>query len=284
MGIIIRTGFNNQNWSGRCNNVNEDYRLFPCKEGKINVEYKVKNNQCIGDCWEQKICSDFTWLYTKNFGDRAKGEVFFIHYDFNDSFVLWGKSRIKKKQEKKLIINKFKPLPKEQRVNGLTYEKLDHLGVPEWRAGPFRYINDDTALKLNNLIANQKHSAKLNQVSKQQFVDPIEAFCDEEGRLVLREHIFRERSPELIRRFKEQPGNHFCSVCDFSFYDTYGNLGTDFIEAHHIIPVSSLKKEKKTYISDLVAVCSNCHRMLHRSNPPLSIEELSLIVKRNKNS
>ncbi|GAB6158809.1 hypothetical protein JCM39194_20090 [Desulfotomaculum varum] len=47
-----------------------------------------------------------------------------------------------------------------------------------------------------------------------------------------------------------------------------------YIECHHTIPISEYAKEIKTRVSDLALVCSNCHRMLHRRRPWLSIDQL----------
>lgn len=56
-----------------------------------------------------------------------------------------------------------------------------------------------------------------------------------------------------------------CAVCGFDFEEHYGELGKDFIEVHHIIPLSKIRKE---YVinptKDLVPLCSNCHSMIHR--------------------
>ena len=39
---------------------------------------------------------------------------------------------------------------------------------------------------------------------------------------------------------------------------------------------------KKTKLVDLVLLCSNCHRMVHRKKPWLNLEELmELIIKNN---
>ncbi|MDQ1146072.1 putative RNA-binding protein with PUA-like domain [Bacillus sp. SORGH_AS 510] len=73
-----------------------------------------------------------------------------------------------------------------------------------------------------------------------------------------------------------------CAVCRFNFEDVYGELGKDFIEIHHKHPLSTL--ETATEIdprTDLVPVCSNCHRMLHRDRDNvLSVEELRDMIKR----
>jgi predicted HNH restriction endonuclease len=67
-----------------------------------------------------------------------------------------------------------------------------------------------------------------------------------------------------------------CMVCDFDFGENYGSHGVDFIEVHHRVPVSSFEGEMEIDpIQDLVCLCSNCHRMIHRKrNNTLSVEEL----------
>jgi len=86
-----------------------------------------------------------------------------------------------------------------------------------------------------------------------------------EGALRLRQHLRRERSKKLVTEFKAQLNDFLCCVCNFDFEEKYGELGLGYIEAHHTIPVSQIDPGKLTKLSDLVGVCSNCHRMLHRS-------------------
>ena len=51
--------------------------------------------------------------------------------------------------------------------------------------------------------------------------------------------------------------------------------GQDYIEVHHRVPVSSMGGAYRVDpVTDLVPVCGNCHAMMHRKNPPLSVEEL----------
>lgn len=71
-----------------------------------------------------------------------------------------------------------------------------------------------------------------------------------------------------------------CSVCDFDFGEVYGSHGHGFIEIHHLDPIN-LGKRKST-VEDLRPVCPNCHRMLHKGNTVLGIEELKNIVRNNK--
>ncbi|MEO5325233.1 HNH endonuclease [Mesorhizobium sp. CC13] len=43
-----------------------------------------------------------------------------------------------------------------------------------------------------------------------------------------------------------------------------GPHGEGFIEVHHLQPLHTLVDGGKTRLGDLVLVCSNCHRMIHR--------------------
>ena len=106
-----------------------------------------------------------------------------------------------------------------------------------------------------------------------------------EGKTVLKKHIVHERNKHLINRAKEEfkkahKGKLFCEVCGCDFSYHYPGLGDDFIEAHHIKPVSKMKPGEKTKIADLVMVCSNCHSMIHRKKPWLTKAELSKIYKK----
>lgn len=105
-----------------------------------------------------------------------------------------------------------------------------------------------------------------------------------EGGLALANHLRRERKPQLIEAKKADvlrtTGQLCCEACGFGFYATYGDLGKGFCEVHHITPLSSLNNPVETKLSDLAVLCSNCHRMIHRSDPMISVIELSKLLKR----
>lgn len=105
-----------------------------------------------------------------------------------------------------------------------------------------------------------------------------------EGRILYRLHRTYERNPQLVKRAKalalKRGGKVACTVCGFDFFKTYGPVGKDFIECHHTIPVSELEEGAATKISDVVLVCSNCHRMLHRKRPWLGLDELRALLTR----
>ena len=101
----------------------------------------------------------------------------------------------------------------------------------------------------------------------------------EEGQILTRTHRYRERNTKLVARKKQrvlqEKGTLSCEVCGFDFSSAYGERGDGFIECHHTKPVSELRDGETTKINELALVCANCHRMIHRRKPWLSVEELS---------
>ncbi|EJS63092.1 hypothetical protein ICU_04698 [Bacillus cereus BAG2X1-1] len=94
---------------------------------------------------------------------------------------------------------------------------------------------------------------------------------------------YYERNSKVIKfakeRFKQLHNvKLFREVCDFDFYKAYGELGKDFIEGNHTVPVSELKEGSTTKVKDIVMVCANFHRMLHRKRPWLSKLNLQLLL------
>ena len=105
-----------------------------------------------------------------------------------------------------------------------------------------------------------------------------------EGRIIERKHVVRERNPIIISivkaNFKKKHGRLFCQACNFDFEKIYGPIGKNFIEAHHTIPISEMKPGDKTKPEDIALLCSNCHKMVHKKRPWLSMEKLSSVIKK----
>jgi hypothetical protein len=89
----------------------------------------------------------------------------------------------------------------------------------------------------------------------------------------------------LVNKYERDPKNrkscikHYgaiCSACEFDFSVAYGKIGIGYIHVHHLNPLSANdgRPLKINPIKDLRPVCPNCHEMLHRTNPPYSIDQL----------
>ena len=72
-----------------------------------------------------------------------------------------------------------------------------------------------------------------------------------------------------------------CVVCAFDFQVRYGDLGIGYIHVHHLKPLSEIGMEYELDpVQDLRPVCANCHSMLHRAVPALSIEALKSLLQK----
>lgn len=99
-----------------------------------------------------------------------------------------------------------------------------------------------------------------------------------EGELKLITHIVKERNRKIVnekKRMAVKNNTLKCEVCSFSFVDVYQS---NFIECHHITPISQSEGIIETRLEDLALVCSNCHRMLHTkfNGLYLSIRQLQI--------
>lgn len=98
-----------------------------------------------------------------------------------------------------------------------------------------------------------------------------------EGRLLQRQHFVRERDKKLrakkIADFLKHHHRVHCEVCRFDFEATYGERGLEYTEVHHVVPLHA-SGETTTNIADLILLCANCHRMIHRYTPWLTPDEL----------
>lgn len=79
-----------------------------------------------------------------------------------------------------------------------------------------------------------------------------------------------------------------CESCKFSFNNFYGKkVGKGYIEIHHVKPIfkyedEELDKTIDTALKNVVPLCSNCHRMIHRDwRNPLQVNYLIEQINQN---
>lgn len=104
-----------------------------------------------------------------------------------------------------------------------------------------------------------------------------------EGNPRLVAHLQRERNQALVKKKKKQAldstGKLSCEVCGFDFQSFFGEIGEGFCEVHHLKPLSKTDGEVNTTLEELAIVCSNCHRILHRQNPMLTLPQLKKKIR-----
>jgi len=102
-----------------------------------------------------------------------------------------------------------------------------------------------------------------------------------EGEEYVREAKFRYRNKKLIKERKSK-SDYRCEVCGIKFSDIYGEIGKNYILAHHINPIGERTRASETKLEDIALLCDNCHRMIHRTKPPMSINKLRNIFIKKK--
>lgn len=88
-----------------------------------------------------------------------------------------------------------------------------------------------------------------------------------------------ERNPLARQRCIEHYG-YKCSACEFDFETIYGPAAKGLIHVHHLRPLAAVAREYEVHpINDLRPICPNCHAMIHRQDPPYTIEELRAMLR-----
>lgn len=120
-----------------------------------------------------------------------------------------------------------------------------------------------------------------NKNKKIKFLDENITITEGENKII--ETKFYKRSKKLKNmaiEYYTKDGRIKCKVCCFDFEDFYGDFGKGFIEIHHQKPVfmfeeNELEKTIKDALDNVIPVCPNCHRMIHkRRTNYLSFKEL----------
>jgi 5-methylcytosine-specific restriction protein A len=104
-----------------------------------------------------------------------------------------------------------------------------------------------------------------------------------EGKILTRLHQRKERNRRAADRKKkkvlQETSRLACEACGFDFAAIYGDLGYGFAECHHTVPVAELTEDHRTRLADLSVLCANCHRMIHKSRPMLTVQALRAIIE-----
>jgi 5-methylcytosine-specific restriction protein A len=178
-----------------------------------------------------------------------------------------------------LKLSNFLVFDPEYKGRGMTGgSKLDEQVFKEF------YNNKDKlaaiASEIKKVATNEEIKTKIYSIEDDELTKTDSVM---EGQVLYKLHKVRERDFEIVKAKKRQIFDVFgrlaCEACVFEFEEYYGEIGKGYIECHHRTPLSSFKLASKTTLEDLSLVCSNCHRMLHRSIDYLSVEGLKMSIK-----
>lgn len=109
---------------------------------------------------------------------------------------------------------------------------------------------------------------------------PTEGVTGLDGALKIDEHKKRERrdrNSKLVRDVKAALG-YTCQGCEAALDTIYGEIGKDFIEAHHLVPLSQAPTQGAQLTeNDFAVLCPTCHRIIHRLGCP-SLDRLRQVI------
>jgi 5-methylcytosine-specific restriction enzyme A len=172
---------------------------------------------------------------------------------------------------KLMNFRRFDPVYQAQGKTGLSRgNKLEWTIWNNFASDPTRLTETAAAIRAN-VETSYADSDEINKIEEA-----------EEGSILTRAHLVRERSRKLVEAKKAsslRTNNRLCcEACGFDFHVTYGERGNGFIEVHHAIPVHQLLPGAKTRIADLHLLCANCHRMVHARRPWLTLDQLKACI------
>ncbi len=105
------------------------------------------------------------------------------------------------------------------------------------------------------------------------------ASLEQEGRHIKREQEVYVRSSSAREKCK-QHYNYTCQVCGIKMENVYGELGLEFIEVHHLVPIHLFDDTHVIDpLEDLIALCPNCHSMIHKLDDVSNWKYLKQLVQ-----
>ncbi len=162
---------------------------------------------------------------------------------------------------------------------GIVREIRRESGKPV-KIDPQRYRIDPQSLRTTGRITAASAALLDHVLGELIHVELDRTF--EEGSKSERRHIATERSSSVRIAALAIQGTA-CRICDFSYAERYGSPGVGFAEVHHLKPLGALRKAVRVNPeTDVIVVCANCHRMLHRTDPPLSPDQLRARLRPTK--
>jgi len=158
-------------------------------------------------------------------------------------------------------------------LNSIEYNR------DEFAAAPLELPDSTPTIKAEPLGAQVAAEPNTEKLGGQLFPDELpDNFAYWEG--VPQQVLVNRYERSLAAR--EECIAHYgciCQACKLDFSKRYGDRGTGFIHVHHTTPLFDIGMAYRVDpIRDLIPVCPNCHAMLHKSEPPISINALRAIL------
>jgi 5-methylcytosine-specific restriction protein A len=234
-------------------------------------------------------CQNWTWSWS--FVNHAKKIVIFGAWDVNTtgntSLILSESWRHNQKGQKNAAYNQSREHIRLIEEEGYLLQTFPIIYSDAYQdengIGPAKIAGFVPKLKQRSLIRVDKNwYASDDDVSIQiaEEVDDKEALIEGASKKIS-VNIY-ERNPAARAKCLAHHG-YKCAVCSFDFEEFYGSIGQNFIHVHHKVPLSEVGREYVLDpIEDLIPICPNCHAMIHRTRPILTINQLKDHLAENK--
>lgn len=226
-------------------------------------------------------CRNWTWSWS--FVNKKKKEIIFgawdVHTEGNTSLILsedWEYSKKGRKQPAYEQAREHIRLVEEEGYKLKTFPiKYSDANKDEDGNGPAKIEGFDPVLTSKSLknVGNSWYASDdtLGNLLPEE-IDTPQQYIEGASRQVSVNTY--ERNAEARAKCIKHYG-YKCAVCSFDFEKYYGNIGKNYIHVHHIVPLSKIKREYKfNPVTDLIPVCPNCHAIIHRTQPALTVEQL----------
>lgn len=245
-----------------------------------NFHHWADGRRCHGAFLFERSASERLWFVLTEWGQREKD--YLILFPENRSGPVAELHKLAKIGNQEILVWAYSPSKHDGKndarkayFDSLCGERELHITVPKTVAEV-----DDLLDEIFSLVRIRLKADDLDP----QKPEPRGGETFPEGIMKERLHAKRERNSAVVKLAKEiakkRDGRLSCACCAFDFGSMYGNYAADYIEAHHLTPLSALKEDEvtQTKVEDLALVCANCHRMLHRRRPWLGKGELSNLL------
>ncbi|URZ06804.1 HNH endonuclease [Clostridium felsineum] len=272
-----------------CNRRGEGSLDYYCKKFDVKISNMIEKEGFIKFLRNKEN----EYNYTEN-RLKTKTEAlnqFYGHAELKEKIIKIFENNSNEKKEKiKKIITKelklcdstLKNLLKEYNLIGKYTRVQNAIKIPEKQTPKFTIKNNKMEITIEN--ASFVDDLEINDY----FVNEENEKSFKEGMKELVLHTKIERDYRVIKLAKniffKKNKRLYCQICGFDFYKYYGEIGENYIEGHHKVPLGEIKEESKTSPSDILLVCANCHRMLHRRIPAYSAKELKENMPKFKKS
>jgi len=210
----------------------------------------------------------FTIHYTQDKRENSEGRGC-MHQGVSDNEYLEDKDSCYTKA-RKVCSNSLAELHAWAREHGFTTKNCKHCDSKRF---PFPADLDSNYSEIG---AGQVQETEANLRLPEEVPSGLTFYEGAVQRILVNRY---ERDPRAKEACKRHYGTT-CFLCGFDFVGVYGEVMAGFIHVHHLKPFSSIGAEYEVDpVRDLRPVCPNCHAVLHRREPPYSLDEVQAFLQ-----